>query len=560
MKLYIDNQLIVAHEIDGLDALTWSEQESTDGLERKVSGELDLIGEAYEFIKTHIIDNPIGLSAILSVKIVEDCCNKEVLGQITAEGIRWCDNECKVHVTITERADQLTCFKSTWIADDWNDFQANIYHPKVSYCIEMRPNFLQDLLIIIGIIFNIWELLQIPVIAIISLLVQAVCFFVNLFGGNCPAELSNGILDDFIAQKKAMNKLIIGCGRKQPSPYVREYIINACLKCGIGFNSSIFNDANSLYNDTVLFFAPAKKGYFSPPEAVSPLIPDNIPYWTLEDLMNYLKPVFNAEYRLRNGVLYFERKDKITGTVMYDFTSIDKNKLQGGVCYKWNGIRRPAFINIEYQKDAVDYVGNEARDRYNEIVDFNKPVVNPAFSGERKVTFEFAPSRFRNDGIERDVLTSYQNSPFFGNIIKQYDDVLLMAQNSTFLPKLLIFDTGTSINDARIKQYPLPSGWFTQHPSEEAPPPRLYNYPYFVDANLSIGGSENLWEFHKIDDSRVVTTKNYNFELTMKYNCDDILLLNNLIGSAVILGMGTGMIQGWTVNFGLGTINLTGTV
>jgi len=563
MKLYINSNLISSGEISGLDSLQWSMSETGEGLERKVSGDIELTGAAFDFIKAQIIDNPAGLNVTLEVKVVEDCCDFAVLGVITAEGIRWCAGECKVNVTITEKADQLNCFKSTWIADDYPQtfyapsFQSYPDHPKVPYCIELRPNFLQDLLFILGMMMNFQHYMMIPIIAIISVLTQAVCWVMNILGGNCPDELADGILDDYAASLEVLNKAIAGCGRKHPSPHVRDYITNACRKCGISFDSSIFEPTSPYYH-LMMLYAPAKKGYFEGVDVTKNYIVDNAPYWTLEDLMNNLSPVFNAKYRLKNSVLRFERKDILTGTVIYDFTGADKDKLVSAICYKWNGKRRPAFSSFEYQSDAVDYVGNEARHRYNDIVDYNNPV-NPAYSGQRKVTFMFGTSRFRNDGIERDVLSAYDHNIFFGYIIRQFENVLVMAQSTTYLPKLLIRDAGDPIYNARTPVYPTPSGFDVQNPNEDAPPPQVYNYPMMVDAVLNPTAT-NLYEFHKIDDSNLLLTKNYTFELQMKYSCGELAMLDDLIGSAVVTDIGTGEIQGWTIHFDTGTITLTGTV
>ena len=571
MKLIIDGTEIPNEEIEGLDTLTWSQTEDdTEVITKKISGELTLTGSAYDYIKAQLIDDAAGLTKILLVEIIEDCCGKIIPAQLTVEGLDWCDGDCSVKVTLTERTDILTCFKSTWIAHNYPTasfplgFQNYPNHPKVPYCVELRPNWLQDLVIIFGIMFNLYELIMIPVVAIISGYAIVICALLSVLHSlgiansiDCPDELADGVLDDFLDMKRQMNVFIIGCGRKHPSPFVRSYIQNACDRCGITFISSILNNPAGQYYNIMYLYAPAKKGYMDGVEPTKSFIPDNAPYQTLELFMQDMNKVFNGRYKLRGANLYFERKDAIIGTVIYNIVTTDKDRLETFTCYKWNGKTRPAYATREYEKDAIDYVGNEARDRGNDVIDFNNPV-KKWLSGEDKVTLPFGLSRYRDDGIERDVLTAYKNAPFFSTPISQHNYELIMAQSSTYLPKLLLWD-GNDLNNAKVKIFSLDAGYSGRHPDEYTTP-KVFNYPFWFDAVTESLGYPNLWSFHKIDDPNNSTVKNFEFTFSMQYNCNDLNLLDDLIGSAVVTPQGTGIINSWQINFSNNLIEIKGTL
>lgn len=564
--LYLNFSLVPDAEVGGLQKVIISVQKGQTGApETTISSELQFYGATYEYLKGLFIDSPSAGTNHITAKLVDDCCGNgwEFIGIIDLSGIDWCSNECWINAKIKKKNDGFTCLKSTPIGDNWNGFQTDVNrnHPRLLYCIELRPNWLQDVILIFGMIFNVWEYIQVPMIAIISIFIQLFCAIINAFGsiginlGTCPPDLADGILSEYLDMIKQMNTFMIGCGRFHPSPKVSSYIQNVCDKCGLSFESSILTDSNSEYANSVLLSADVKKGILTFP--LPPYIQDNEPVMTLDMFLDILKPVFNAEWRLQGTLLRFERHDLLIGTVTaFDFTGDDKSKLQGGICYSWNGTNKPAYDNIAYQKDAIDYVGNEAATRYNDIIEYNIPI-NPAFSGERKKDFEFATSRFRDDGIERDVLSSYQNNIFFGNVIQAHNNVLIMAQATTFLPKLLIWD-GLDYVNAKVKIYPTPAGYETAYAdSNEAPPPKLFNYPYFIDAVFN-DAQKNLWEFHKIDDPRSTFIKNLNYDLTFKYTCADLLELD--LFSSAIVGQGTGTIDGWEIDAFNRTITLKGTV
>lgn len=560
------------------------------GYAKAVTSELELTGAAWAYIVQEFVNNPNATTHWLPVVVTDDCCDdQQWAGRLTFKGVKFCDGECKVKITVTEPQDALDCIKSTTIADNWNNFQntngVTHYHPVMRYCNEMRPNGIQDLLIIYLLLWNLQLLILTPVVFIISVMIQAFCWLLDafedvyeFFGGDpadipdCPPELADGLMDEFNSFIDAMNTWALGCGRGHPSPLIRDYITNVCNKCGIGFQSSILNDSSSLYYNSVYMNAPTKKGCV---ECSTHWIADNEPYKMLDMFLDDIKQPFNADWVIKNNVLIFERHDLLKNQIIaFDFTAEDKPKLKKGPCYEWDQTTTPAYDNIGYSKDGIDIVGDEASALYNDIIDYNNPIANPSFVGERKKTFPFGATRFRSDGVERDVLTSYEFIVFYGGVSPQdFDGQILMAQGTSLLPKILIWDGGSNTDMGYVvhlnhngggSSSEFPPGWYPFYYNRgtlDAPPGQLadmslYNYPMMVDAQFSTANFPNLWEFHKIDASTSTVYKHLRYTLEFYYVCSDIPKLD--LFSSVKLAQGIGSIDSWEIDFNERKIILSG--
>jgi len=101
-----------------------------------------------------------------------------------------------------------------------------------------------------------------------------------------------------------------------------------------------------------------------------------------------------------------------------DLTILDAEDYS--ICWTWSKKPRYSYGNFTYQKDAINSIGNEANDRWSDIVEWNNPY-SSLQKGSFEPTLEFATCRFRDDGIDRDVLSFYENAPFIGPIIQQFD-------------------------------------------------------------------------------------------------------------------------------------------
>lgn len=573
-------------EITGLDKFSFSQQKpdvmlanaSASGdstLTTVVSGDLTLTGEAYNYILKYFINDPGAPLKILFVNVVDDCCNNTVYNLcLTFDGVQWNSCECEVTVTLKEYMPEFTCFNSTFIYDDTNGFISNANtrqdFPKINYCTDIT-----DLQVYFAVMLVSWSIALIPLILAITIIFDvfnaAVAILnllpgVNINGGQNP--LPTDFAADYIEFAGRVIKEVLGCKYYSPSPYVRDYINNVCKVCGLTFSSSIYNDPNSEYYNAVYFFPQAQKGLTLGVDSAD-WISGNAPILTGMQLMEQLKLVHDADYAIKDGVLYFERRDKLVNNLTFDFRpgGADTSKLlQPCIQYQWNGQVLPAYDDLEYANDSLDSVGNAALPRYNDIIEFNTPFnPNLHFSGARKVTLAFSPARFIQDGIELDAI-SRNDAIIFGSIAKSQQGVLLMQSDECTNPKLIIIDpatwqagqTGINNQIVKAKQYPVPNNFLR---SFDVPPESitlenpdnsnvncLYNYPYLFRAS-SNATNPDLWEFHKIDASNALqfNVKNLSYTLTFNYNCADLKKLD--VFSSVYLPLGKGTIDSWEIDF-----------
>lgn len=426
-----------------------------------------------------------------------------------------------------------------------------------------------------------------------------------------------------------------GCGREHPAPLIRDYIQNVCDKCGIKVtgntapvffaqewdietsdksrgNNGIIHTANPHYNACYLF-PQTKKGIrrfynmsvagYSEPNQRDYYIQDNRPLHTLDTFLDELKLLYNAEWRVKsvyeNGsyvpYLFFQRKDFFTegpGSYIFDFADngADRNKLLQGICFEWNERKTPAYCDGLYNTDAADSCGNEARAFMDGYVSFCNTDANPTFEGKMEKKTAFAATKFRCDGVSTDyIMDAYQvcmngswMSIFMGlamqtvvrPMLEKYTEhVLLLKDETTTMPKVLIWDTDTGYENARavrsfdlryseptinplynqsVLGIPLPFTDLLKHHPQTfvrgssllwssifkgnthyaeyyadataggagyGVPAMLVNYPMYFEP----GYYDTLWDwFHWIDDPKLKPALNQNWTAKIDLCCEDL--------------------------------------
>jgi hypothetical protein len=543
---------------------------------RSFTEEITAFDAAFDYLKALFVDDPNGKFNSASITLVDDCCGEDRVvftGIVFGESVEWCEGDCFLKFRAIEDTDitrKLDCIKSTPIYDNHDGFQQQ-QHPRMVYCVEYRPSVLQDIVMIFGIILGLNLLVLSPLllaIAAIVTVVNLIIAVVNQIPGVDiqPLSIGNdsqGILGQINSFLVQINSLVVGCGRRHPSPLVREYIDNVCRKCGIQWSSTIFKDPSSDYFNTVLYNAPIEKGKrptFNPNGAITTWIDENKPIDTLETFLDKLRIVFNAEWRIgEDGVLRFERKDFFWQNgdwVDYEAAKAD-NRVDEVICYSWRQDDAPAVLNMEYSLDAVDWVGNEALNRFNEIVEWNQPL-NPRQKGIRDVLIPFGVARFRDDGIDRDVIGDYGFWPAYASTEQVYRGVIIQNNGTSFQPKLLIWD-GQSINFGKVRKYGIP--FYNIVPAQN------YNFPYsatdFNAAPATIYPTNHpnsgiYTRFYSIDNPKVLADQGKTFTFTFKFTCDELADFD--LDRNVLTPIGSGRITTVTINYTKRIAQVTGNV
>lgn len=556
LKIELNGTLITGR-IDGTEAfnVTYSRRDEEGNLSASFTSELTFYDDGYAILKPILIDSPNGFDNTVNVNIYDDCCSKLVYqGIIRGDSIDWCDDGCYISANIIQDDAPLNCVKSTFIYDGIEGDE----QPIIRYCLEIRPEFLHYLIIFIAAF----------VYGFIKIVFRPLTVLLDIFGlfSNDIKDFSEAVKD---IRDAVIDYTVNACGRFHPSAYVRTYIQNVCNKCGLNFQSRILNESQSPYYNTVLFSAPVQKGR----DKGSPnrtLITKNLPIETLDTLMTrYLKPMFNAEYRIIGNDLIFERKDFFDTTTSWIDVSnlLADGKVNGDkVCYSWIDKDRWAYGNFKYAMDAIDYCANEALDRWNDIVEWNPAPINKAQKGVREVMLASSCARFREDGIDISVYDFMKNfgggvlnALFFNYAFSNYREVMLMPQHTTMNYKFLIYDE-TQDTNGMVKHDYTPAFTGTGAGMGLILQKYRFNYPFWFRE----GAKNNLYsKFHYIDNPRYPSATKFDFSFTFDFNCDD---LNSFSFDKTVSGLSvngnsvTGKVNEIVVNFTNRTITVKGIV
>lgn len=538
------NGTLLTGRIDGTDQFEVTIANKTDDnrIAKSFSSELTFYDDGFDLIKSELIDNSTGFTNKINVKVFDDCCKTPVFeGIIRGDSIDWCDPICAVTANIIEDDEAINCVKSTLIFDNHDGFM-NRDQPAVRYCLETRPAFIQIVLLYLSFILNIAIIgILIPVIAVIFVIfgiIFVICSIIAallfLIPGVSPPDCSSGwtnpinIITNILDAFDNLQDSLVGCGRFHPSPYIRDYIKNVCDKCGLSFQSSILNDPSSVYYNSVYFSAEVEKGRKSSSTNFK-LIKGNEPLLTLElFLSDVIAPLFNAKWEAANGVLILERVDFFQNTSIW-VNSFDLDQEQrlidGVICYNWIDDDRAAYGRFEYTKDGQEYIGNEAAPRFNDLVEWNSPP-NSLQSGEFKFQTPTAPSRYRDDDIEEDVLSFFATAlggavnAVFQGAFSESQFYLLMNQHTSFAAKIMILEDSTpNDNNLTRRNYSNAfTGGIVQEDGVSISTDARFNYPlWFKEEN-----ENNLYtSFHYLKNPRDPNSQNFDFEFEFVFNCEE---------------------------------------
>lgn len=569
MKVFIDN-IPVAYPTESLlkPRFTLRQKDETGEVAFSFTGDLEFNGVDYDYIYAKLVTDPNAITNKVELKFVDDCCtpSKEYNFYIMPESLKWCDGECKVTAAAVEATltqDQITCLKNTMIYDDWNGFKS-MQHPRMSYCNELRPNWLHDMLIIL--IIATWTSILVlgPMLLVVASIIQTINFVIGIINSiidainNLGGSLDN--IDEIDLDGDAstnpyqemfnwVNQLLsnsFGCGRKHPSPLVKDYIDNVCGKCGLTFQSSIYKNTNSDYNNVVYHNAPIDKG-IDPLDTTTYWIEKNKPLLNGTSFLNKVIQPFNADWKINNSILTLERHDYFVPTTPWlDLTTLPPERFAKATCWNYTKKPRYSYGNFYYQKDGVNWVGSEANDRWGDIVEWNNPYT-PLQKDEFKPLIEFSPCRFRDDGIDRDVLTTYESLPTLSGLIGPYKRSIILNSHTCFTPMLLIWD-GDSKDNAKTNNAYYPPGGL-------AGTNEYFNYPMWIKE----GNGDNLYDrFWFIENPRYSNWKGFDFEANIKFECED--LQNADLNGMVVTDRGNGKVDSIEIDYKTQIMTIKGTV
>ncbi len=538
------------------------------------SANISFYGDAYRLIIDELVKAPGARANQVKIEIYDDCCKdadgewrRLYLGKITSNDIGFCslgiDARCKLTTSSkSNTSDDIlySCIRTKVVSannsPDPNNPRLGFQyqeHPYVRYCYKIRPNFLHDIIIILG--FGFWIgnfgllLILLPFIAIID--------FLNLLGAGIDLNDSQpgdqGLREWFIEAQKDIAEFLTGCEEGAITPYARSYINNVCTACGVNFESSILNDPASDYYNLAYFLLQSSggdddyyNGYGEIDEGtVRNYFDLNGPTDTGATFLDQLAEIFNCVWWIQDGTLYFEPEPK-NQPVWLDLTGGNERKRTERLCYKVRGNPPCAFISLNYQKDMIDTVSNETGKWFNDYVDyqqtqFNTRPFNPNLEGECKNVFKFATTNFRKSGTSRDVIDTWAKFlAVFAIYDTQYDNALVLEKGSMIYPKLLIIDPTLGHRDFRyVVRRQRPNGYFYYNEgmwfAEGTDDPAI-GKPAGGRLDSRPGYNWNMYRWWAKEDPEINPKLGVNFEIDLAYSCEDInMFLDNGVFMTVLL-------------------------
>lgn len=478
--------------------------------------ELTVVGDTYEYVRQQIINAPNPNIAAIQVLIYDTCCTNPdgsdrllFTGKIEGGSVRWCTfPTCEAQVTVVDNSEDalaIRCLKNNF---PWDTIRANTvnnqitlgidefrYAPHMYYCNDLKPSATQEAIMIVGIF-----------IFIVS---APILLFLAIVNPNIFENLSN---------------FIVGCGRRHIAPYLDSQFKNLCKRCGLGYQSSLF-DVGGYYHNTVrldIAFVPG------PPPAQQGTLNDyaqfdNRPNLNGIQFLDELKQ-WNIEWRVINGVLQIERKDYFVGIEWFNTDNLQNDQLLS-ICYESLGERPAAYAEYEYPKDGVDNSGDEVAKRWTDrVIDWN-PADNPQQVGLKSKTFTFSASQFRFDFHAPDV--NPIDKPFYVTFYPfvqtpENEIAMFLEKGVSSFPKLINlrevwnqnigggnFERGIAVPDV----VQMPDG------------KRAYNYKWYVKGNQFVDGAgvahDTAYQrLLYIDDPRLTSVKTRKVTISVTADCD----------------------------------------
>jgi hypothetical protein len=170
---------------------------------------------------------------------------------------------------------------------------------------------------------------------------------------------------------------------------------------------------------------------------------DNLPNISSLQLLNMLKPVFNADHVIIGNDLIFDRKDKIDNLKKRAFNldaEIRKRNIKGDVVYTFNNSTYFARFKGSFAQDAIDIQGNRAIPFYRYNHDYNIGRVHKNRKGDNSPDIQFGALRCTDD-FARDGLLSYE----YRNLNPSHTHSIVLENVSAQLPKLIIIDSRDTV-------------------------------------------------------------------------------------------------------------------
>ena len=556
MKITFDG-IDMTNYTEGLDGFNLEQALNTtdNSTSVSVSGTLIFSGRAQTYLQELFFDDPKNsVGNRVDVNLHMECCNFEdpIEFYMDHSSVELCD--CTISGNLIKAEDDSSCRAILRDKIYWKDngFLDSVPFYDVPYCNE-ESGFTNILTLLYCILLPILLILE-AIEEIINGILNAIDFLV--FWKKLDWEVDIPSLDNYV-------DLIHGCGKKHPSNLIVDIFTYNVERCGLTFDSNLLQ--TGFYKNLLMLSAQNEEGCES-----CNYIENNMLNRTTIQLANDLRPVWNADYRIIDGVFYFDWKQRIKEILKRNILcDVEAEYLAGDAdntpCYDFD-TTLPAFLRLEYTQDPIDMAGNKRMDtyrldgeepgNYSEIVEWNDPP-NEYQKGEQTVIIPFSPPAFIEDGKNDCAVTIFRKleAP-----LERDRNRLVLTNGMSGYPKLILLNKADDTFDVWKQK----TGenrrcrFLCSAPIDDIDYD-IYEYNTFLWAKEDT--HEGIYNtYYKMDDPRGGEREMINLKpFTFAFNCEQLkMAMHYGVSLAIKTKYGYGIPERISINFSNNTMTVTG--
>ena len=522
-----------ASGLDVFDILTAENSQKT--ITRSISADITLKGEAYDLIRESFFTSCQGFLTELKASIYLDLCSGVTFdGKITAEGLTLNAKKKTAKIVIKGSSIEQSAYVKLGQDYFWENGFTEFNELPVIYF--TKQNYNTGLFVVLRSILSGSLLPLIVLSKVLAGTILVLCKAydaINVFKKvDCPSFDQVDFIDRGL---EYFDNAITGNGKWAPGVIIREAVDFQCQVAGIKFVSSLINNpSSSRYNLTIWSLEGSKHGDKNTPlTSRNDIFAYNAPLMTTFGLLDSIKEMFYADYKIIGDTLFFEPIDFFD-----DFRKVElKHQKCTDIEFKYNADTTYAYGEFFYTPDAYDMEGPRMFNKYySEKLDFNNPPIE-AQKGRLTVEIPYSPTRFMRDqesavqdsnfdfdlqidlfkeGKSLKILTLVDNQG-----VKREGDMVITA-DSTQGYKLFVLEDFFNRDDAKVIRRPYktittPFGKFDFYE---------YNYPLYLNEESRGSLSEDF--LYRYNPRISNTNMGIEDQVVLNCNCDAINeIINN---------------------------------
>lgn len=431
-KIYI-NKLDFTEYCTGLDKIKETYSEKEDGsIDIGQSSELIFTGAAFKYLDDLILKNACdSINEITPVRIYLTKCKKSLYFDLTSQGVTIDRYNCRANVNLnvtSDKDEQFEILNKTYYWKEEEGFQ--------QYGLG-KNSFVKMISVHeVGILGNIFAFIWFNVIDIIISVVNGIIDFIN--SALWFSDIDKIPQDD-------LDTDVAGGGEYTTAVKLIDIFTFWANKAGLIFKSDIFqtNKYEFNYGNSVLWSQRVNSGFDIPDHRKKHIDTDNLTNKTCVELLNSLKPVFNAQWKIIGNELIFDRHDTFDSRRKKAFNlehEYSAGRIIGDIEYSFDNVKNFARFIGAFSNDSADQQGNKAIAFYEHNEEYNPNRIHKNRKGSQRPIINFGAVRCTNDNNGGNYLAGR-----WPKLTPSHQHSIVLSDEIAALEKLIYLDTRPTI-------------------------------------------------------------------------------------------------------------------